>query len=533
MKKMRISRKTIKAMSCTLVAAIALTGCGGSKNVSNEPSDEKFVFESYPIQTEETLSIWSSLPRANSVVAEYAETDFAKLREEMTGVKATYRQAPVGQEKEAFNILIASGELPDIIEYSWGSYEGGIDKAIDEGVIIGLDDILPESAPNLYNYLQNDPEADRFCKSYNGQYYAFPHIREANTSYRGPMVRKDWLDELGLPIPETIDDWYVMLKAFKEKKGATTPLTLPIQLINQGAFLGAYGVKIDFYIDEDHNVKYGPIEPGFKEGLMTLNKWYEEGLLDKNFATLNPQEWDANMLTGKSGATIGNGGGHLGKWMTAMETENPDFYLYGVQYPTLNKGEIPKFGHMEYKVNFGIASAITTDCKNPHLAARYLDFGYTDEGSTMFNYGREGVSYVSENGALKFTDKIHSNENGWSVNNALSYYSQGDMGGSFFAKNTAALMPVDPNERDTNIEIWANTDEMKYRYPSVSLNNEAASEFSNIMGDLNTYVSENVIQFIIGLKPISEYDSFVEQIKKMGIDRAIELKQEAANVYYN
>ena len=97
---------------------------------------------------------------------------------------------------------------------------------------------------------------------------------------QGPIVRKDWLDELGLSMPETIDEWHNVLTQFKEKKGAAAPLAYHDNMLRNGDFIGAYGIKMDFFI-ENGKVVYGPYDKRYKDFLTTFAQWYKEGLIDK------------------------------------------------------------------------------------------------------------------------------------------------------------------------------------------------------------------------------------------------------------
>ena len=116
--------------------------------------------------------------------------------------------------------LIAGNDLPDIIEYNWYTYTGGPERALSEGLIRAID--IETEAPNLYAYLQQHPEIDKMCKTDDGQYFGFPFIRGDKylQTSAGIIIRQDWLDELGLAMPETIDDWTNVLTQFKEQKGA-------------------------------------------------------------------------------------------------------------------------------------------------------------------------------------------------------------------------------------------------------------------------------------------------------------------------
>ena len=106
-------------------------------------------------------------------------------------------------------------------------------------------------APNLKKYLKEYPEVDKMVKTDNGSYYTFPFIRgdALLQVYQGPIVRKDWLDELGLKVPETIDDYYQVLKAFKEKKGVTATAIFHRHRshFGNGSFVGAYGTNRGFF----------------------------------------------------------------------------------------------------------------------------------------------------------------------------------------------------------------------------------------------------------------------------------------------
>ena len=145
-------------------------------------------------------------------------------------------------------------------------------------------------------------------------------------------------------MPTTIDEWYTVLKAFKEKKNADSPLVIPaiasVSLNNirlTGAFIGAYGIKYDFYVEKG-KVKYGPAEPAFKDFLVTMNKWYKEGLLDKDLGVTDRKGGDAKILSGRSGALVGWAGGDMGKYLDAMKSKDPEVRLHRRPVPHAEEG---------------------------------------------------------------------------------------------------------------------------------------------------------------------------------------------------
>ncbi|PQP89100.1 extracellular solute-binding protein, partial [Paenibacillus sp. AR247] len=424
----------------------------------------------YPLKTDEKLSYWGEINgNLVGIKATHDEIPFFQKWQEKTGVPLEFTAPPTGQVKEAFNVMLASGDLPDMIEYNFiGDFPGGPEKAIKDGYILKLNDLIDKYAPNLKKYLQEHPDIDKMVKTDSGSYYAFPFIRgdEYLRVFQGPIIRKDWLDELGLPVPETIDEWTATLRAFKEKKGAAAPFSVVSKprFFNEsgnGAFIGAFGVNRGFY-QEDGKVKFGPAEPGFKEYLKLFHDWYKEGLIDKNIATADTKAVDGNMASGATGATIGNAGGGIGKWQPLVEANDPKAILVAAPYPVLNKGDKPKFGQLNQAYASEGTVAVTTAAKDPALAVRMLDYGYSEEGHMFFNFGEEGVSYNMENGYPKFTDLLMKNPDKLAPAQAISLYARSSYNGPFvqdkrYAEQFFALQ----TQRDA-VEVWKNTDAAKY-----------------------------------------------------------------------
>lgn len=392
---------------------------------------------------------------------------------------------------------------------------------------------MEKYTPNLTKYLSEHPEIDRMVKTDSKQYYVFPFIRghEMNLTYTGPVLRKDWLDDLGLEVPTTIDEWYNVLKAFKERKNAEAPLSFVLgNVFEYGTFVGAYGVKKDFYI-EDGVIKYGPIQPEYKDFLATMAKWYNEKLLDPNFAFVDGKTLDSNILSGKTGATVGLAGGGIGKWLTAAKETDSKFDLVGAPYPVLTKGEKPKFGQKDLPYYPYGSAAITSSCKHPELAAKYLDYGYGEEGHMTYNFGIEGESYTMVDGQPKYTEIITNNPEKLSTNYALSIYVRGNQNGPFVQAKECVEQNFSMQQQKDAVQTWMNTDADKYQIPRITPSAEESSEMNRIITDLNTFVSEWTTQVIMGVKPLSDFDDFVAMLKQIGIERAIEIQQNALQRY--
>ncbi|RED55552.1 extracellular solute-binding protein [Cohnella lupini] len=480
------------------------------------------------------LTYWSELNgNAASIKPSFKEVPFFQEWQSRTGGSLSFIQPPANQAKEAMNVMLASGDLPDMMEFEWDKFPGGPEKAIADGYILRLNDVIERYAPNLRKYLDEHPEIDKQVKTGAGSYYVFPFIRgdDLLRTYQGPIIRKDWLDELGLRIPETIDDWYAVLKAFKERKGAEAPLTFlgmpsPLFGVEGGAFVGAFGIKKGFYLDEGQ-VEFGPMEPEYKSFLALFRKWYAEGLLDRNIATVDTKTLDANMISGRSGASVWNAGAGIGTWQPFVREEEPDAQFVPAPYPVLNRGERPKFGQRSYEYVGTGGVAISAKSPNVEAAARMLDYGYGPEGHLLFNFGIEGLSYEMKDGYPAYTDLILRNPDKLAPSQALAMYTRASYFGPFVQDiRYLEQYYVLPEQKDA-IRVWSDTDADLHMLSQVPKTEQDSAEFSAIMQDVGTLVDEMSLKIIFGIEPLDSFEDYVARIRELRIERAIEIQETA------
>lgn len=515
-------------------------GTGETKNTPASPAaSEPSAAVTYPLKTDKTLTYWGELPtNLTGVRSTHAETPFFQDWQKMTGVPIKFTNPPTNQAKEALNVLLASGELPDMIEYNWIGFPGGPEKAIKDGYILKLNDAIAKHAPNLTKYLKEHPEVDKMIKTDNGSYYVFPFIRGEPylQVWQGPIIRKDWLDDLGLPVPETIDEWYNTLKAFKEKKGAGAALSVistprPFNDFPNGAFVSAFGATKDFFLDNSGAIKFGPAEKGYKEFLATFRKWYAEGLIDKNIATVDTKTLDANIASGSTGGTVGATGGGIGKWMPLLTAKDPKAKLVAAPYPVLKKGDVAMYGLKDPLFSPGGMVAITAKSKNVELAVKLLDYGYSEAGHMFFNFGTEGVSYKMENGYPKYTDLILKNPDKLAPAQAMSMYIRGNYNGPFVQDRRYLEQYLQLPEQKEAVTIWGKTDVDKHKLPPVTATPEESSELAKIMTDIDTLVDEMTLKIILGAEPLESFEKYAEKFKSLKLDRAIEIKKASLDRY--
>ncbi|MFE5320633.1 extracellular solute-binding protein [Paenibacillus sp. NPDC056579] len=523
---------SIVLASTSMLAACSDTKQGGT-DAAKPPAAPAADAGKYPVTTGETITSWEQINgNLTTFVPNLADSPFGKQLEKDTGIKVKYSHPADGQSKEQFNLLIASNNLPDVIEYDWNNaYPGGPEKAIGDKVILPLNELIDKHAPNLKKMLQQDKELDKMLKTDSGKYYVFPMIRPDNgLVFRGPMIRKDWLDELNLQVPTTVDEWYTVLKAFKEKKGATAPFTAQYsnEFNVQDAFIGAFRTANRYYIDDQGKVKYGPIDPQFKDALQLLRKWYSEGLIDKDFAlNTDSKALDNKILGNASGATVGLLSGGMGRWMETGKKQDPKFQLVAAPYPTLKKGERAFIGQRDFKYNPAASKAVTDAAKNPELAVKWLDYAYSEKGSLLFNFGIEGESYTMKNGVPTFTDKITKDPK-YNLQQMVSQYTKPN--GPFPGDSRKSFNTF--KEQDEAVGIWSETDAAKHVMPLfITPTVEESKEVAKISTAIASYKEEMFVKFVMGKEPIEKFDEYVKRIKEMGSDKVTKIYQDAYDRY--
>lgn len=484
-----------------------------SKDATEESSDGV-----YPLDGR-TITYWTP---------EYIHPDYptqaeSPLMQEMfarTGVEVEFVHQTA---KEAFSLMVAAGEMTDVYKTNLvRNYPGGPSAAIEQGVAMELNDVFAEYAPNLTAYLEANPQVDKLIKTDDGSYYCFPFVRGGDflTVFVGPMLRKDLLDELGLDTPETIDEWEVVLKGFKDL-GVPAPLTGEMAIYQDAnPFVGAYNTSFDMHL-EDGEIVYGPTKEGFKDFLKLFQRWYAEGLIDPDLATVDKDQVAAKMTSGDSAAAVGHTGSRMGAWLTAAAEEG-GYDLVATKYPTINKGDMAEFGQsqMEY---FGFGVSLSSTCEDVEAAARFLDYGYGEEGHMLYNFGIEGESYEMIDGYPTYTDHILNNPDGVSTAQMLKGYVQSSYNGPLIQDVRYMEQYAQYQQQKDAINVWKQTNNSAHRMPPVTLNEDEANEVSAIRSEIKAYVDEFFFKSMFGDVDIdAEWDDYVATIEKMGVQEMLD-----------
>lgn len=529
-----------------VIAAInssLFSGC--SSNVKNsESSNQPQTTEnssgtsSKIVSSPLTLKMFAAFPqKAQGLIKSSSEIAAYKELEKRTGIHIEFVQPPIGQEKDQFNLMVASNDLPDMIWYNWNTdVPGGPSKALSSGTINKLNDYIDKYAPNLQKVFAQYPQAKKDSMLDDGTFYMMPFIKPDKTvrTVKGFTIRKDWLEKLNLKVPVTIDDWHNVLTAFKnnDPNGNGKNDEIPFVSIKQDGyenftqFATAWGVFNGFYSDNG-KVKFGPIEPGFKDFLVTLRKWYSEGLIDSDIAINDQKQFDAKVTGNTAGAYYGLASGNLGKYMNTVKPKQPTFELVAVPYPVGPAGK--SYNMMVDKGIPGNGVAITSANKHIAESIKWLDYQYSKEGGLLMNFGVEGESYTMVDGNPTFTDTILNNPKGLTPDQALALYATTGGASMVYDSRYYQQILTLPQQKE-GIKTWAAADDSK-ELPSITPTADESSKMASIMNEVNTYKDEMIFKFIMGQESIDNFDKYVQNIKNMKIDDTLKIEQAALDRY--
>lgn len=548
---MKKARK-LTALLCVAMLASSLAACNGNgTTTTSTPSDGSTTTESTEGGEESVVTDPNELPdvtlplteepvtityfqttdgNASQVKNDYNDLDVYQELEARTGVHIEWQMSSGADTQTNFNLMISSNQLADVM-YGAGYYSDGIQAGIDDGYFLDLTDLVPEYAPH-YNAVRNSNDRYRKASMTDsgriGALYQFQ--KSIQPPWDGLQVRKDWLDELGLDLPVTYDDWHEALTGFKEM-GVYAPLSL----MGNGAydlasaFMSGFGVTGGWQLTEDGTAAYGPYLDGWKDYITLMNQWYEEGLIDPDFMTANYYFGDTTMIvTGKTGAWTSM---YTMASLYEQTTEDTDMVIAACTAPRVNEDDVI---HLRLADQYysGQSHAISANTEHAELILRWFDYLFTEEGSMLCNYGVEGDTYTLDNeGNPVWTDKVMNSPDGYSFAQAQCNYAMPPSSQPYWYDWTRELQGLD--EEDVGmLDIWGSDDQDWVMPNDLSLTADEAVERSSIMTDIDTFYREQTAQMITGVLDVeTNWDSYKSTMESMGIERATEITQAAYDRY--
>ncbi len=386
---------------------------------------------------------------------------------------------------------ICYGYLENRITLSW----------LSKGAFEPLDDLIKEHIPNL-DKVFSQVELD--AAKLDGVTYGIP-VRVAQKVGTGVLVRTDLFKELSLEEPKTLDDFYNVLKEIKTKKGFA-PFTVAAS--NPGAFRGAFAPLSGAFgvgtttIVKDGKLEFSWLQPEYKQFLTTMKAWYDEGLIDQEFA-INKDVSDKMMNATAAISTQ--------YWADAMiidraiEEKRLEGSVHFIAPPVGPNGHS---GIPEQTLS-STYLVIPKEAKNKTGAVDYYNFLLEEKTDMLITFGIENEDYTVENGTVVQTPE-QSNQIPW-----RTLYFALDTDKSFNARLAAKgflpyyeqLLPHPQNREETAYSPFVEAWDTKFT-------------------ELGNYAEENAMKFIMGKRSLDEFDKFVSEFNAKGGAKAIEAMNE-------
>ena len=505
--------KKIIALSLVLILALACLSFAGAEGV-------------YPLNSTEEITIWGVGSYSSKYASAAEDPWFAELIKRI-GANIVFVEPARGADRtQAYNLMLSGGTYTDIIMNA--DLVKNATARIEEKVIVPLNDYIDEYAPNLTRWMEENPEIRKTYTTENGDFICFPYLRGSETA-SGFWINQAWLTECALEVPETIDEVTNVLLAFKDKYNVT-PFSMFQSVMDDegtgrygvmGTIYDAYGVptRYSWFRDKEQKVHLSAYEEGYRNALKVFHSWFEQGLLDPDYASV-----DKKLIASKAAA------GQIGLLQCDYQVYvKIDAALDGaentwipIKDPKVNKDDAHEYyTRLTATTTFG--ACVTTACKNVPLACRFFDYGYTEEGAIYYNFGKED-NYTMVDGQPSFTDEFNNDPRG--AYTMMQTYTA--MSGNAPTLNLMAQFNSKPQVQKDAVNVWYTKDGLTHLMPgALTMTTEESTSIATEATAIDAQVNEMITKFILGEESLDNWDSFVANLNSMGLEHVLEVRQAA------
>lgn len=450
---------------------------------------------------------------------------------EMTGIHLT--DATVGtntvDSREAHNLLIASGNIPDI--FGGENVRDFVNTYGPQGAFLPLDDLIEEHAPNLAAFIEENPDRFAAIRSADGNLYYIPYIPDGFFG-RAYFIRQDWLDALGLEQPQNVDEVYETLVAFRDRdpNGNGRKDEIPffsrdfeemIRLVTlwDGRSTGS-DVHHDFMV-EDGQITHPYTGEGYREGIANLARWYAERLIDPEIFTRGSSARDFLLSE--------NLGGMTHDWFASTAayndrlTETIEGFAFIPFIPPASAAGV----RMEENRRIAVQPdgwAIGYQNENPVETIRYFDFWFTEEGRRLANFGVEGTHYDMVDGKPVFRDEILNNDQSVA---AQMYAIGAQMYRGYHQDYEYEWQWTNPIAQE-GIKLYEEGDYLVPDFLGVTFTPDEQEVYDRHWPQIRTYMLERQQAWILGSGDIeADWDDYLATLDDMNLNAVIAVMQTA------
>lgn len=513
------------------------------KSAETEESSQEVSV--YPLSDElVTLTYWGpDISSNNSALPTYQDItayDFWSFVEEQTGVHLDMTIVSMMSEAEQLGLQLASGDYMDLMAINETQVSGGMTALLDQEIATDIAPIVQTDMPNYYSYISANEECMKLSYNDEGQMAGTRSWAEKYVPNQGLVIRQDLVDAMGLEMPTTIDGLHDTLTAMKTEYSLGAPMWLSSSGQNSLSIVGAMGscgyaedrgsTTDHLYVD-DGQVISALTSDAYRDYLELMHQWYEEGLINSDFATNTDMDAPTGAMLGGDTVVINAMYGQALAIQNSLAADHPEAQLYALPTPVKNPGDTNSFVNTTPLSNTSWR-VITTACEDPQLAARYIDWWYTRDGFLTANYGTRDLSYTLDaDGTPKYADAVTNNSFGIDAASAVeAYVTTNPVFGLVAMDRTVYL--ADAQWVDDMIETWTEQTSSENVLPSgVTLTAEETQQVTAALGDITTAASTETLKFIMGARDFDTWGDYCQDINAMGLEDVVAVYQDAYQRY--
>lgn len=529
-------KKWLSMILTVVLVLCVFAGCGGDSGGKNSGGGSKGPTKvTFPLEKKVEYTFMVNDVEDMDFKKNIANNKFWNELEQKTNVHINFQFLGTNGS-EGLARLISGGDYGDVL---WGGpiiNSAEASKYIASNKFADLTDyIIPDIMPNLCKIIEDRPDVRKMITAADGRIYILPKITDLEGWYlEGPiMVNKRWLDNLGLGIPKTLDEFTNMLRAFSEKDPNGNGLYDEIPFLastasdymNMEVLLGLWGVPTkdatndSFVMVKDGKVKFVPTDPAYKEYLKYMATLYKEKLLWNDCFTANANT--INSLITADTCMVG--------CFTVNSVPNtPYMDDYICIAPPKVEGYEPCW-FMNCGINGAKNMFFATDkCKDLSVLLAWVDQLFTVDSAMRVDYGEpgEGRYTIDENGKYTFveldsyaTEQLNEKKPTLNVliQNSIRAFTKDGFDKINLSKSWQAMQNNYQIYKDVvNKEIWPR--------PYISANDafEADTYTTDIFYQVTTYRGE----CITGNKDVDKtWDNYVKKINSLHLKEYINILQ--------
>ena len=530
---MKKGMKRAMAIGMAAVMALGVTACGTSKGSTESKSAEAgFHKTGYPI-VDEKVTIKVMAPNWGNV-KDFNELQDIKEYEELTNVHVDW-QYFTGDASEKLSLAFAAkNNIPDLFLMADMS-TSTVDKYGEDGVIMPVEDLIEEYAPNIQSAIAEDVDGRRMATAANGHMYAIPSL------YRSPMekirgisfVNQGWLEKLNLPVPSTTDELYQTLKAFKEQdpNGNGAADEVPLMIYWDGntrgvaSLFGSWGVSSAYtgaggscmagpFFVKDNKVVVSNTQDAYKDAVKFFHKLYSEGLMNTDAFTGDEKNIKARI---KSDPYVA---GMFNDWDC---TSAGAFAKSSQDYIEMAPLKGPKGEQNMFKPVFGVFANnyVAANTEYPEIVMRWVDGTADPDTSYKWNKGPGNYQVINGKYEAVLKDEVGGIPNNYAfpVMGITEKWHQEHVG---LANQPQDSYKVKINEMCLPYATMMTVEHLRY-------NSSERKILEATLPQIIEYSKQKEAEWITKGNIDEEWDAHLQQLKSMNIDEIQQIMQTASD----